>query len=240
MLFIRSLMFNIYFVLLTSLMGVGFLPLLCLPSRSLEWLPSLWITLTFWGLKFFCGISYKVEGYLPQKPCLIACNHQSAFETLVFHIILKRPVFIIKKELFSVPLLGWYFLKMGMISVDRSRQLSSLRTLATRVSTKIDQGYSVIIFPEGRRVAFGTREPFKPGIASFYTVLNQSVVPVAINSGRFWGRRSFIKYPGVITIQFIDPIPPGLPSKVFLAQVEETIHAHLSHMTSKEPPYDQN
>lgn len=235
MLLVRSFLFNFYFVCLTSILSMVLLPFLILPASWLEWIPRMWITATLGGLKVICGISFEVQGKIPSGPCLIASNHQSTFETLVFHKILKSPVFIVKKELLFIPLIGWYLTKMGMIPVNRSRKNLSIRSLTSVVSKKISQGHCVIIFPEGRRVLPDQHSTFKPGIASFYTLLNQSVTPVVTNSGSFWSRRSFIKYPGKIIINFLEPIEPGLLAKPFLAQLQQTIYSHLSLLTNKDP-----
>jgi 1-acyl-sn-glycerol-3-phosphate acyltransferase len=138
---------------------------------------------------------------------------------------LNYPAFVLKRELLSIPLFGWYLRKVGMIAVDRAAGASALRNMARQASEAFAEGRSILIFPEGTRVPPGESRPYHPGVAALYTQLKVPVVPVALNSGLFWGRRSFVKRPGTVTVQFLPPIPPGLDRKAFMRELESRIEA---------------
>lgn len=223
-LYLRSLAFNVCALLITMVMSIVFLPCLIVPKHWIMWLPRFWVSVIFFLLKHITHLTFEVRGTPPQEPVLIASKHQSAFETLVFYKILKRPVYFLKKELLSLPIGGWYLRKVGIIAVERkSRKKLPFKQLCHDVQTNLNQGNSLILFPEGTRSEVGKRIPYKPGISLFYKALHVNVVPVALNSGLFWGRRSFLKYPGCITIEFLPPIPPGQDTKEFLKKLEEQI-----------------
>ena len=233
---LRSLAFNFCGLTVTACMALLFLPFLLLPRAYTLWIPRVWISSILFLLKHITHLTFEIQGPIPQTPSLIASKHQSTFETLVFHKIFKKPVYFLKQELLYVPILGWYFKKAGMIPVKRHRGSIPFKALQHLAQQKLSEGHTVIIFPEGTRTSPNTYTPYKTGIALFYQALNCPVVPVALNSGLFWGRRSFLKYPGRIIIEFLPPILPGLMSKAFMAQLEseiETKTKELMHVSPK-------
>ena len=243
MLWLRSAVFNLLYGLWTGSMHIVCLPLLLGPRRWVYGAASLWIGVTVWLLKTVVGLDYRVTGAenLPAGPAIYAAKHQSAWETLVLSRDLRFPAFVLKRELLSIPLFGWFIKKAGMIAVDRAAGANALRQMSRQATEVFDSGRSVLIFPEGTRVAPGQRRPYHPGVAALYTQLKVPVVPVALNSGLFWGRRAFIKRPGVITVQFLPPIPPGLDRKGLMRELENRIEtaantlAHGSPRTCPEP-----
>ena len=130
---------------------------------------------------------------------------------------------MLKKELLSIPLFGWFLKRAGMIAVDRKGGASALRSMARQATETLESGRSILIFPEGTRVAPGQTRPYQPGVAALYTQQKVPVVPVALNSGLFWGRRAFFKKPGTIVVQILPPIPPGLDRKAFMRDLESRI-----------------
>ena len=141
---------------------------------------------------------------------------------------------MLKKELLMIPVFGWFLARVGMIAIDRSGKASALKKMVADAKAIFAQGRPVVIFPEGTRVAPGARMPYQPGIAALYAQLGVPVVPVALNSGLFWGRQAFVKKAGVITIEYLPPIPPGLDRKSFMRELEARIETAAERL-AKEP-----
>jgi 1-acyl-sn-glycerol-3-phosphate acyltransferase len=148
-------------------------------------------------------------------------KHQSAWDTLVFALLLDRPAIVLKQELLNLPLFGWYMRKCRMIPVNRKGRAAALKRMAADARDRAAAGRPILIFPEVTRMAPGQRRPYQPGAAALYGALGLPVVPVALNSGLFWGRRSFHKRPGRIVVEFLPPIAPGLPRREFMQELQE-------------------
>jgi 1-acyl-sn-glycerol-3-phosphate acyltransferase len=222
---LRSVLFNLLYGLWTAGMHIICLPLLFASRGAVQAAGGIWIDGTLWLLKHVAGIGYRVTGteHLPSTPAIYASKHQSAWETLFLSRYLDYPAFVLKKELLSIPLFGWFLKKAGMIAVDRKGGASALRSMARQATETLESGRSILIFPEGTRVAPGQTKPYQPGVAALYTQQKVPVVPVALNSGLFWGRRAFIKKPGTVVVQILPPIPPGLDRKAFMRDLESRI-----------------
>lgn len=160
------------------------------------------------------------------KGCLFASKHQSMFETIYFNQLFYNPAYILKKELLSIPLFGTYLKKLGMIAIDRSQGMQSLRYVNEQTSEYVEKR-PVIIFPEGTRTIYKDQPDLKPGIFSMYKSLNKPVVPISLNSGYCWPKNNKIKS-GEIKIEFKEPIQPGLSKKEFLDQLKNAINS-LNH-----------
>jgi 1-acyl-sn-glycerol-3-phosphate acyltransferase len=159
--------------------------------------------------------------YLPRDgAALLASQHQSAFDTLVWLTIVKRPSYILKRELTRIPLFGPMLLAAGNIAVDRSAGAAALRGVLAATAEARDAGRQILIFPEGTRVAPGARVKLQPGIAAIAARLGLPVIPVATDSGLHWGRRAFTKYPGVIHVAIGPPIAAGTPRPALLEAIE--------------------
>lgn len=225
MIFIRSLLFNVAFYLWTSVMFLLSLPALLLPAGAVWGLGRVWVCGTMLLLRLFVGLTHEVRGLAHRLPgaALYAVKHQSAWDTLVFALLLDRPAIVLKQELLNLPLFGWYMRKCRMIPVDRKGRATALKRMAADARDRAAAGRPILIFPEGTRVAPGQRRPYQPGAAALYGALGLPVVPVALNSGLFWGRRSFHKRPGRIVVEFLPPIAPGLDRRIFMAQLEAAI-----------------
>ncbi len=225
MIFIRSLLFNVAFYLWTSLMFLLSLPALLMPAGAVWGLGRVWVCGTMLLLRIFVGLTHEVRGLAHRLPgaALYAVKHQSAWDTLVFALLLDRPAIVLKQELLNLPLFGWYMRKCRMIPVDRKGRATALKRMSADARDRASAGRPILIFPEGTRVAPGQRRPYQPGAAALYGALGLPVVPVALNSGLFWGRRSFHKLPGRIVVEFLPPIAPGLDRRIFMAELEAAI-----------------
>jgi len=179
-----------------------------------------------WIIRKIMGIEFDVRGRenLPANgPFIIASKHQSAWDTLIYNIIVLDCAYVVKRELFSFPFFGWFLWRVGMIGIDRKGGASTLKQLVANCKARLAEGRSIIIFPQGTRTAPGTQNPYLPGIAALYAQCNVPVVPTALNSGMFWPRRTFLKYPGTIVIEFLPAIEPGLKRREFSARLEAAI-----------------
>lgn len=221
----RSSLFALLAFIFSAVLAVLFLPALVIPRRGFQELAALWCKGLIALLEICCGLRWRLVGreHIPTGAAIIASKHQSAWDTLIFHVLMKDPVYVLKRELLLVPFLGWYLRKAGSIAIDRAGGFRSLKAMLPEVDRALAEGAKVIVFPEGTRTAPGERASYQPGIAALYARCSAPVVPVALNSGLFWGRRRFIKRPGVITIEVLPPFPPGLRSADFLSCLEARI-----------------
>ena len=186
-------------------------------------------------LRLVVGLSYEVRGRerLPSGPAIIASKHQSAWETLIFHVLVPDLAVGLKYELTRIPIFGWYLMRGGAIRIDRGGAARALRSLVDGARAAAARGVSILIFPEGTRRAPDDPPDYKPGVAAVYTALDLPVVPVALNSGLFWSRRSFMKRPGRITVEFLEPIPPGLDRRTFMAELQRRIETATARLVAE-------
>lgn len=233
--FLRSLLFNVAFFGWTLIYGIAALPFLAMPRRIALAVARFWNRSVMALVRLIAGIGFEIRGreFLSNKPAILAVKHQSAFETLALPLILDDPLFVVKRELFWIPLFGWYLARLGNIGIDRSAGPSALKAIVREAKAALAAGHSVIIFPEGTRVAPGKTRPYGPGIAALYGMLDAPVVPVALNSGLFWGRRRFGKRPGTVAIEFLAPIAPGLDRHQFLAELQKRIEDRSGQLAAE-------
>ena len=182
-----------------------------------------WALFHRWAARTLLGIATRVEGTPLAEPALYAAKHQSMFETTELALLLHGPAVVLKRELARIPLWGWAARRYGSIVVDREASAGALRGMMREAEAARASGRSVVIFPEGTRVAPGEQPPLKPGFAGLYRALAMPTVPVAVDSGRLLPRRG-VKRPGVITFRFGEPIAPGLPRR----EVEAKVHAAIN------------
>jgi 1-acyl-sn-glycerol-3-phosphate acyltransferase len=221
----RSLLFNILFYVTTTLFVVLGSPLFFAPRRWAMAALAVHGRFELWLLKVVCGIKLEVRGAdkLPQGACLVAAKHQSAWETFGLIPLFRDPALLMKRELFWIPFHGWFSHKFGMIPVDRDKGPAALRRMVREAKLRVAQGREIIIFPEGTRRAPGAPPDYKTGVVLLYETLQIPCVPLALNSGAFWPRRSLSLRPGTIVVEFLDPIPPGLPKGEFLERLTRSI-----------------
>ncbi len=234
---LRSLSFNILFYLWSGLVHVASLPCLLVPSPALIRAARIWVRVTFVLLAGLCRLRHEVRGLdnLPREPCIIASKHQSAWDTLVYCLLVDGPGFVVKRELLWIPLYGWYIRHAGCIPIDREGGAAALKTMIREARRALERGRYIVIFPEGTRVAPGARRPYHPGVAALYSQLEVPVVPAALNSGLFWGRRAFHKKPGRIVVEFLEPIAPGLSRPEFMATLEHRLEAASARLLADTP-----
>lgn len=225
MILLRSALFNLLFFGLTAVRAVTLAPILLMPGHDVIPHIKRWAGAVDWLLRRVVGLDYEVRGreHLPEGASIVAAKHQSAWETILFHRILPRPVYVLKRELLRIPLYGRFARRAGSIAVDRKGGAGALRRMVRDAEAAAAAGAQIVIFPEGTRTAPGHRRPYHPGVAALYDRLGLPVVPVALNSGAFWGRRRFVKRPGRIVVAFLAPIPPGLGRAAFMAELERRI-----------------
>jgi 1-acyl-sn-glycerol-3-phosphate acyltransferase len=222
---VRSLVFNIAFVGWTFLLGLVGLPLLWAPRPAVMRFGRFWARGALALLRWIVGLDHEIRGVerIPAGGCIIAMKHQSAWDTLILPVVLGDPAIVLKRELLRLPFYGWYAARAGSIAVDRAAGASALRPMVAAARLAAAAGRQIVIFPEGTRTVPGARLPYQPGVAALYQALALPLVPAALNSGLFWARRSFVKYPGRIVLEFLDPIPPGRPRRRLMAELEERI-----------------
>jgi 1-acyl-sn-glycerol-3-phosphate acyltransferase len=224
---IRSVIYNIYFYVLVVLMVILWIPLLILGPREASLTGFRILTrCLLWGLEKICGTKMEIRGRenLPKnRPVIIASKHQSLWDIVIYFAILDNPVLISKREIKLIPIFGFYASKIGTIMLDRSAAAKALKTMIDDVGAALEKKRTVVIFPEGTRMAPGAEPDYKPGIAALYTRLDHGCVPVALNSGVFWPRRKMIRYPGTIILEFLPVIEPGLKRKEFMTTLQTSI-----------------
>jgi 1-acyl-sn-glycerol-3-phosphate acyltransferase len=184
-----------------------------------------WARFHRWCARVLLGIESRVEGEVPLDPVIIAAKHQSMYETLELLLILPAPAMVLKRELADLPLWGKIAMAYGGVPVDREGSAKALKDMVAASKEMVAEGRSIVIFPEGTRVAPGTRPPLRAGFAGLYRILKCPVVPVAVNSGLVWPRGAIIKKPGVVTFRFGERIPADLPRAEAEAKVFAAINA---------------
>ncbi len=223
----RSLAFNALFYANLLVHMILALPTLVLPYPVLRVFIRSYARSSLWLLRVVCGaeVSWRGTDNIPPGACIVACKHQSAWETFALYAVLEDPIYILKRELMWIPLFGWYLWKAGLIAVDRSAGMAALSRMSKRAQRAIagPRPRQLVIFPEGTRRAPGAEPSYKPGIAHLYARLGVPCVPAALNSGLFWPRRSLIRLPGTIIVEFLPAIPPGLERAGFLAHLQDAI-----------------
>jgi len=224
MTWLRSLLFNVWFFAATLGMGLLGVPVRWFARRHALWVAQSWAGLVLDGAAALCGIRVVVLGreHLPtQGAALIASQHQSAFDTLIWLRLVPRVAYVFKAELARIPLFGSLLVPAGQIPVDRGASFSAVRSLLRGADRAKADGRQIVIFPEGTRVAPGVEAELRPGIAALAARTGLPVIPVATDSGLLWGRRAFRKRPGVIHIVVGPPIPAGLPQAKLIATLRE-------------------
>jgi 1-acyl-sn-glycerol-3-phosphate acyltransferase len=227
---LRSALFLAWFLAITTLLSLVFLPVLVLPRGATVWLARLWARLTFWGLKVFAGVGFEIRGAVPQGAVLVASKHMSMWDTLALYLALREPAIVLKRELLRIPFYGWFLAKAAAIPIDRGAGASALRKMSEAARKVLAQDRPILIFPEGTRKKPGAAPDYKPGVAGLYGLLDVECVPVALNSGLYW--TGFLKHPGIIVLQFLEPIPPGLKRDAFMTRLQDRIEAATSALLS--------
>jgi 1-acyl-sn-glycerol-3-phosphate acyltransferase len=231
----RSALFNLALWCWTAVMLLAALPWFAFPPRRMTAHSRAWMRGVRWLLVTIVGLDYEVraQGTSHTRPAIFAFKHQSAWETLTIHLLLDDAAIALKRELTLIPLFGWTLLHAGMIRIDRKGGPRALRGLIEGGRAALARGMPIVIFPEGTRVPPGDRRDYQPGVAALYRHLGCPVVPVALNSGVFWPRRSFIKRPGRIVVEFLPAIEPGLERKAFMAELRNRLEPATERLVAE-------
>ena len=225
MLAIRSFLFNVFFFSWSTLIMATAWLVAPWSRRLIRLHIGLWPHGNFPMMRLLVGTGFEVRGRerIPNEPVIFASKHQSAWDTMFFLWLDPANAYVMKAELGRIPLWGWYMRRCGHIMIDRTGGAGTMRELMRATRATLADGRSVVIFPEGTRTAPGTTGTYHPGIAALYSQTGATVIPVALNSGLCWSRRSFLKKPGKIIVEFLDPMPKDLSRAAFMAELETRI-----------------
>jgi 1-acyl-sn-glycerol-3-phosphate acyltransferase len=229
---IRSVLFNVLFYLNLLALMCAALPTLVLPRQAILGVVRFWARSNNWLLRTVCGITFELRGLerIPQGPLLVASKHQSLWETFALVPLFADPAFILKRELMWLPFFGWYARKAQMIPVDRGARSQALAAISARARIELARDRQIVIFPEGTRRPPGAAPSYKYGIVHLYAESGVPCLPIALNSGLFWPRRSIRRIPGTIVAEFLDPIAPGLDKQVFFERLQEVIETATTRL----------
>jgi 1-acyl-sn-glycerol-3-phosphate acyltransferase len=235
---VRAAAFNVAFVAWTVFIGCLGLPFLAAPRRAAMRFGRFWSAGVVRLLRVLVGLDYRVVGidHIPVGGCVVAMKHQSAWDAIVMPLVLDDPAPVVKRELLLAPIYGWYMARAGAIAINRKAGAASLRPMLAAARRAAAEGRPIVIFPQGTRVPPGAAMPYQPGVFALYQALSLPLVPAAVNSGLLWGRRSFLKRPGCITLEFLKPIPPGLPRRRLMAELEERIETATAALEAEVRP----
>lgn len=236
MIYLRSILFNIvgYGILtigciFTSIVGV-FSPQSTIKIWNYGFIPAF-----VWAVKYIAGIEIEIRGrqYMLQEGVIYAGKHQSALETYCLTNFIKKGSMILKKELTYIPIFGWAQHFYGMIPVDRSAGSAAMKQMLRCAKERLQQERPIIIFPEGTRTKPGAEPQYKPGLILLYQNLNVPVVPVALNTGIFWPKKSFLRHPGKVVIEFMEPLPVGLDKHTFMNELQTRIENKCAELNAE-------
>jgi 1-acyl-sn-glycerol-3-phosphate acyltransferase len=235
MLLLRSLLFNLLFYLNTLLWLLIALPTFFLPYRAIIWIAKTWGRCNLVLLRLVAGIDYEIRGRekIPRGPIIVAAKHQSAWETFALLPLFDNPFFIVKRELQWLPIFGWLMIKGRMVPVDRGAGSKALNAMTEGAGVELAKGRQLIIFPEGTRRPAGAEPRYKYGVAQLYAAEGVRCVPVALNSGLFWPRRTIMLHPGTVLVEVLDPIPPGLDKDAFLERLQHEIETATARLIAE-------
>lgn len=231
----RSVLFNLlFYVNLISHMIVA-LPTLVLPYRYLRAMVRSYARTSLWLLRVVCGTKVEWRGVerIPPGAVLVASKHQSLWETFALWLVFDDPTYIVKRELMWIPFFGWLARKAEMIPVDRGARSQALMAMTERARYEVGRGRQLIIFPEGTRRPPEAEPKYKFGVVHLYAEMKVPCVPVALNSGLFWPRRSIMRFPGTIVVEFLDPIPPGVDKQEFFPRLQGALEAATARLVAE-------
>jgi 1-acyl-sn-glycerol-3-phosphate acyltransferase len=231
----RSIVFNALFYLNTLVWLILGLPTFFLPYRATVWIAKSWGRVNLVLLRVVAGIDCEVRGRekIPSGPLIVASKHQSAWETFALLPLFDNPVFIVKRELMWIPIFGWLMRKGRMVPVDRGAGSQALVDMTERARVELADGRQLIIFPEGTRRPAGAEPRYKFGVAPLYAAAGVPCLPVALNSGLFWPRRSIRLRPGTVTVEILDPIAPGLDKDAFFKRLQHEVETATARLLAQ-------
>ncbi|MFT3734847.1 MAG: lysophospholipid acyltransferase family protein [Rhodocyclaceae bacterium] len=230
---IRSTLFMILLTPFTIVYGVFAMFTFPLPAHTRYQIITTWSSIAMWLIHNVLGIRHRVIGQenLPAAPAVILCKHQSAWETISLQTIFPPVAFVLKRELLRIPFFGWGLAQMPIISIDRSAGKDALKQVVDQGRDRINEGFWVVVFPEGTRAPIGAAKRYKIGGATLATETGSLVVPVAHNAGEFWRRNAFIKRPGDVVVSIGPAISTaGRSAEEVNAQTEAWIEGEMRRL----------
>jgi 1-acyl-sn-glycerol-3-phosphate acyltransferase len=231
----RSILFNLLFYLNLLVLLVLALPTLLMSRHAILGMAKLWGRTSLWLLRVICDLKVEFRGLekIPRGPLIVAAKHQSTWETFALLSLFDDPTFILKRELRWIPLFGWFTWKGRMIPVRRGAGSAALAEMSALARSEIGRGRQLIIFPEGTRRASSAEPRYKIGVAHLYAEIGVPCIPVALNSGLFWRRRSFLRLPGTVRVEFLDPILPGLEMQAFFERLQDVVETATARLIAE-------
>tara|TARA_R110002124_G_scaffold64985_2_gene177456 strand:- start:261697 stop:262434 length:738 start_codon:yes stop_codon:yes gene_type:complete len=236
---IRSLIFNIVYYPITALLCFLYLPFLLTPRSWLCTMVEVYLKIVHMLERYILGLDYEVRGIenLPKDQAyIVAAKHQSSYETLKLHLLFKDPAIVMKKELFQIPIWGWYAKKMQLIGIDRSSRERALSSIVEGTAQAASMKRPIIIFPQGTRVTTSQTvkdKPYKAGIMRMQRDSGLPIVPMALNTGLFWGRNAFHKKGGKVIFEFLPPLESGLAINEGLAIIQQQIESKTAELIAE-------
>ena len=229
---LRSVVFNVLFYVNTVVFLIIGLPTFLMPYQAIVEVAKTWGRVNLFLLRVVCGVTFELRGRdkIPSGALIVASKHQSAWETFALLHLFDSPTFIMKRELQWIPIFGWLTIKGRMVAVDRGAGSQALVQMAERARVELARGRQLIIFPEGTRRPVGAEPRYKHGVSYLYAAEGVTCLPVALNSGVFWPRRSILRRPGTVVVEILDPIPPGLDKEVFIRRLQGEIETATARL----------
>ena len=221
----RSLIFNASMYAGMTVIALVFFPFAVFSRDWAHRAADTWARNVIWTAGWMVGLKCEVRGTPPTGEVMIAAKHQSILDILMIYHAVPRAKFIMKRELIYAPIFGQYALRIGCVPVDRGKRGTAITRMKEAVARGTADPGQLVIYPQGTRVPPGVTKPYKVGSAVLYQQLGQTCVPAATNVGYFWPRRGFLRKPGTAIVEFLEPIPPGLEVKEFMARLENEIES---------------
>lgn len=231
--YLRSLIYLIQVYLAMVVLGVGFTPYALLSKHGARVACKSYARYALWSARWMIGLRHEVRGTPPTDEVMIAAKHQSFMDILIIFNAVPQAKFIMKKELLWTPFIGLYAKRLGCIPVDRGKRGKAVAQMVQAVSAEFSEPGQLIIYPQGTRVAPGDYKPYKVGSAILYEGTGYPCVPAATNVGLFWPRKGILRKPGLATVEFLEPIPPGLERDAFLARLEQVVESHSNALMAE-------
>lgn len=222
---LRGLIHILWTYALMAVMGLACAPVVAVAPRS--WtltIVKLYVRLVLGGARLICGLRHEVRGEVPRGEVIVASKHQSFLDILIIVRALDRPRFVMKKSLVWAPVLGFYARRMGCVAVDRGARGRAVREMLARTSAHREAG-QLVIYPQGTRVPPGAMAPYKVGVAALQEALAVPCAPAATNAGLFWPRKGVWRKPGTAVVEFLEPVPPGLPRRALMDKLQREVEA---------------
>jgi len=235
LIFARSLVYNLLFYANLIILMIVALPTFLMPRHAILFMAKTWARSSLWLLRVICGTRVEWRGLdrLPRGGFLVAAKHQSLWETFALLPLFSDPTFILKRELQWIPLFGWFSIKAKMIPIDRSAGAQTIPKMMAHARNALSENRQIVIFPEGTRRPPYAEPSYKFGVARLYVETGASCVPIALNSGLFWPRRQFLRYPGTIVVEILDPIAPGLSAPDFMQRLQDDIEGATARLLAE-------